>query len=598
MSRLSSTAGERLHVTGSLLTDALLSSRSTVATRKPSARSDPSQSIAAGQDALSRSAWEEATAAFERALGEREDPRAFEGLGLAAWWLDRTSVVFESRERVYRLYREEGNARAAARVAVWLAWDYQAFRGEPAVARGWLGLARQLLHDDTCSTEFAWLSIREAVLVLFMDGNPDGATLRARQAVAAARAAGSRDYELLGIAVEGLARVTSGEVADGMRMLDDVSAAIISGEMTEPLVIGLAGCYLLSACDRVRDYDRAAQWCGRIKAFCVRWGLRQLFAVCRTQYAAVCLWNGEWNEAERELVAAVDEFNASRPAMSVEGAARLGELRRRQGRLDDAQELFDRAKTHPLAVVGRAALALDRGEAASAADLAERYLRAVPVQNRTERVAALELLTRAKLSLGLVADARAAVEELESIASDAATLPLISIARLGRGLIESADGQLENARRAYEDAVDGFERSAAMYEAARARLELATVLSASGRVDVATREVLHALDGFTRLSATLDRSRAEHQLAAMNGSTANTSNGSTSMPSTQSPLSRREREVLGLIAVGLSNQRIAEQLFISEHTVHRHIANVLAKLDVSSRSAAVARAIKMGVLES
>ena len=70
------------------------------------------------------------------------------------------------------------------------------------------------------------------------------------------------------------------------------------------------------------------------------------------------------------------------------------------GRLDDAKELFDRAKTHPLAVVGRAALALDRGDAASAGDLAERYLRAVPVQNRTERVAALELLIRAKLSLG------------------------------------------------------------------------------------------------------------------------------------------------------------------------------------------------------
>ncbi|MFN7983270.1 MAG: LuxR C-terminal-related transcriptional regulator [Vicinamibacterales bacterium] len=560
-----------------------------MATKKSSERLDANQSIAAGYDALSRSAWEEATALFERTLGEREDPRALEGLGLAAWWLDRTSVVFDARERAYRLYREEGNARAAARVAVWLAWDYQAFRGEPAVARGWLGLARQLLKDDTCSPEYAWLSVREAVLVLFMDGDPDGATALARQASAAARAAGSRDYELLGVAVEGLARVTAGAVADGMRMLDDVSAAIISGEIREPLAIGLAGCYLLSACDRVRDYDRAAQWCGRIKGFCVRWGLRQLFAVCRTQYAAVCLWNGEWNEAERELVAAVDEFNASRPAMSVEGAARLGELRRRQGRLDDAKELFDRAKTHPLAVVGRAALALDRGDAASAGDLAERYLRAVPVQNRTERVAALELLIRAKLSLGLAADARTAVEELESIAADAATVPLMSVARLGRGLIEAADGNLDAARRAYEDAVDGFERTAALYEAARARLELASVLNACGRVDVATRETQHALEGFTRLAASLDQARAEQQLSAMHGTTPVT-------PS-QTPLSRREREVLGLIAKGLSNQRIAGQLFISEHTVHRHIANVLAKLDVSSRSAAVARAIKQGVLE-
>ena len=580
-------------MTGSLLRDAPLSSRSSVATKKPSDRVDASQLIAAGQDALSRSAWEEATAAFERALREREDARAFEGIGLAAWWLDRTQTVFEARERAYRLYREAGDTRAAARVAVWLAWDYQAFRGEPAVARGWLGLARQLLQDDAACNEYAWLSIREAIPVLFQDGNPEGAVALARQAATAARATGSRDYELLGIAVEGLARVTAGEVTDGMRMLDDVSAAIIAGDITEPLAIGLAGCYLLSACDRVRDYDRAAQWCGRIKAFCARWGLRPLFAVCRTQYAAVCLWNGEWNEAERELVAAVDEFNASRPAMSAEGAARLGELRRRQGRLDDAQELFDRAKTHPFAVVGRAALALDRGDATSAADLAERYLRAVPLQNRTERVAALELLTRAKLSLGLEADARAAVEELESIAADAPTLPLVGVSRLGRGLLEASAGNLDEARRACEDAVDNYERSAALYEAARARLELASVLNACGRVDGATREARHALTGFTHLAASLDQARAERQLAQMNGNS-----GGVATQAAPSALSKREREVLGLIAKGLSNQRIAEQLFISEHTVHRHIANVLAKLDVSSRSAAVARAIKQGVLES
>ena len=144
-----------------------------------------------------------------------------------------------------------------------------------------------------------------------------------------ARAAGSRDYELLGVAVEGLARVTAGAVADGMRMLDDVSAAIISGEIASRSPLALLA---TSACDRVRDYDRAAQWCGRIKgsasdgdfASCLR-------SAGRSTRRSVGLWNGEWNEAERELVAAVDEFNASRPAMSVEGAARLGELRRRCG---------------------------------------------------------------------------------------------------------------------------------------------------------------------------------------------------------------------------------------------------------------------------
>jgi DNA-binding NarL/FixJ family response regulator len=56
----------------------------------------------------------------------------------------------------------------------------------------------------------------------------------------------------------------------------------------------------------------------------------------------------------------------------------------------------------------------------------------------------------------------------------------------------------------------------------------------------------------------------------------------------------REVEVLRLIANGLSNQAIAERLCISEYTVHRHVANTLSKLDVGSRSAAVAHAARLG----
>jgi pimeloyl-ACP methyl ester carboxylesterase/DNA-binding CsgD family transcriptional regulator len=51
-------------------------------------------------------------------------------------------------------------------------------------------------------------------------------------------------------------------------------------------------------------------------------------------------------------------------------------------------------------------------------------------------------------------------------------------------------------------------------------------------------------------------------------------------------LSRREREVLGLVADGLSNTHIAVQLGLSEHTVKRHVANILLKLDLPTRAAA------------
>ena len=61
-------------------------------------------------------------------------------------------------------------------------------------------------------------------------------------------------------------------------------------------------------------------------------------------------------------------------------------------------------------------------------------------------------------------------------------------------------------------------------------------------------------------------------------------------------LTRREIEVLRLVADGLNNQTIAERLFVSDHTVHRHLANILNKLSVSSRAAAVAQAARRGLL--
>ena len=61
-------------------------------------------------------------------------------------------------------------------------------------------------------------------------------------------------------------------------------------------------------------------------------------------------------------------------------------------------------------------------------------------------------------------------------------------------------------------------------------------------------------------------------------------------------LSRRETEVLRLVAEGLNNQSIAQRLFVSDHTVHRHLANILNKLDVSTRAAAVAQATRRGLL--
>jgi pimeloyl-ACP methyl ester carboxylesterase/DNA-binding CsgD family transcriptional regulator len=63
-----------------------------------------------------------------------------------------------------------------------------------------------------------------------------------------------------------------------------------------------------------------------------------------------------------------------------------------------------------------------------------------------------------------------------------------------------------------------------------------------------------------------------------------------------SPLTGREAEVLRLVAAGLSNREIAGSLVLSEHTVHRHVANILRKLTQSSRAAAAAHATRVGYI--
>ena len=558
--------------------------------------SQPVDDLTTGRAALDAGDWPQAQQAFERLLAIEETPEALEGLGLAAWWLNLSEVVFDSRERAFRAYRSRGDQTSAARVAVWLAWDSDAFRGEEGVAKGWLQRARRLLDGLPDSPEHAFLAARASVFALLDDGDPEAAEALAVEAIRVGQAIGAIDYEMVGRALRGFALITTGRVRDGLGELDEVSAAILAGELTDRLLIALAGCYLIGACDRARDHARAVQWCERIKEHSRKWGLKPLFAVCRTQYASVCMWRGAWDEAERELTSACDELAICRPGMTADGRARLGELRRRQGRLDDATSLFDRSGAHPIATLGRAAITLDRGDRQGAVDLIERHLRRLPMTNRTERASALELLVRAETTgehTQVLDRARSALEELRGIAAGAGTPPLLASASFAAGLVARAAADLDTARRELEDAVDRFEESGAPFEAAYARVDLASVMERLGRTDAAIAELDRAIAELTRLDARFVVSSAQ---AARDRLSAPRSAASATPPRDAGGLTARELEVLRLISTGLSNQAIAERLCISEHTVHRHVANTLTKLDVSSRSAAVAQVAKLGLL--
>jgi LuxR family maltose regulon positive regulatory protein len=534
---------------------------------------------------LREARWATARASFEAALTVEETPEAFEGLSWAAWWLDEGDAVFDARERAYHLYRTRGDAAAAARMATWLAADQLDFRGARAVASGWLRRAHRLLDPLEPGPEHGWLAFHEGFLA-HAEGDRDTACTLARQVAELGRRFGVADLEMLGLALEGGALVASAEVEDGMRCLDEATAAALAGEATIPISGAWACCFLVSACASVLDFERAAEWCDRIADFAERYGSRYMLGFCRAEYGSVHLWRGRWSEAELMLTASVEDFSSSRPAWVASALVGLAELRRRQGSIAEAAALLDRAGSSSAEQLCRARLALDSGSTREAADLLERLLRRLPEHRKIARIPALELLARARIARGELDAARSAVAALRESVRLIGTAPLEACADLAEGTLAAAEADRERARTLLEDAVDRFEASGAPYEAACARLELATSLAASGREAAARQEAAAAFAALSELGARPESERARRLLEAPGGDEA--------LPE----LTRREREVLRLLAEGLTNRQIAERLVVSEHTVHRHVANILRKLDLSSRTAAAAHAAQSGLLET
>src|SRR5918994_6603971 len=155
----------------------------------------------------------------------------------------------------------------------------------------------------------------------------------AQRGAAIGRELGPPDLEAVGLALEGITHVRRGRVDAGMRLLDEASAIARGEDMRMPIAEGWALCYLISACEGVGDFRRAAQWCQAVRSVAEDWGGRQLVGICRSAYGNVLATNGDWEAAELELTGAVGDLQRSRPGMAAGGLARLGELRARQGRL-------------------------------------------------------------------------------------------------------------------------------------------------------------------------------------------------------------------------------------------------------------------------
>ena len=316
----------------------------------------------------------------------RADAEALEGLSWAAWWEDDAETVFAARERAFALYRE---------------------RGDPAGARGWRSGSAPTRTTSTarrpsppagssarggCSSrcpecpEHGWLAFHEGYLA--------GDREQALAAAAIGRRLDVCDLEMLGLALEGSLLVADGAVQDGMARLGEATVIAFEDRAQIPISAAWTCCFLVSACLRVYDFERAYAWTDRIADFAERYGSRWMLAFCRAEYGTVLRWRGRWDEAGALLEAAVEDFARSRPAWASGPLAGLAELRRRQGRTDEALALLDRAGPTRAAQLCRAATTGDTA-------LAERLLR--QTERPLDRVPILALLARVSPDVGSTA---------------------------------------------------------------------------------------------------------------------------------------------------------------------------------------------------
>ncbi|MDP1849273.1 MAG: helix-turn-helix transcriptional regulator [Solirubrobacteraceae bacterium] len=530
-------------------------------------------SLTAGRAALARADWVVARARFEAAVAEGDAPEAWEGLSRAAWWQGDQRATLDARERAYRGYRRAGDARGAARTAMWLGSDHLDFHGDDAVASAWLRRARSLVRDHEPCAEQAWIMLLESDIALLVHSDPPSAERGAVEALELARGIADSGVEVVALAILGSALVAAGAIEDGLRRLEESAALAVGEDFAETAAPGWALCHTVSACADVGDFGRAAQWCRAMHSWSATWHARHFFGVCRTAYGEVLATGGDWRSAETELVSAIEDLSTTRPALAAPSNVRLGRLRVRQGELAQARALFEAALPLPQAILGVAELDLLDGDPGAAVDAADRVLRRLAGGASVfDRVPALELLARARAAEGDGAGAAAAAAELEREAAPL-TPYMRGRSRLVLAEVLAAAGDHDAARRAAEDAGDLFDACSAPFEAARARLLLAGALEALGRCEGAAAH-----------------GRAAREALAL----LHTPRGSRGTATDE--LSAREVEILRYVAQGLGDASIAERLFLSPHTIHRHIANIRAKLRVPSRAAAVAYATRHGLL--
>ena len=540
----------------------------------------PVATVQAGLEALSQGNWEEARSAFEHSLRADESPDVMFGLAVALWWLGETREPVRCLEQAYAAFRRRSDAAQAANAALELCFLYHENLGNHAAAAGWVARAARLVD------EFDLEPLRGRVLLIkaCCCSDPDQSEAWARQALRLAVEAEDHDLELCALSEIGAALVAKGMIDEGMPLVDEALAGALAGEGQIDTVV-VTACRMMESCDRCSDFQRAVQWVRAMDRFIERYGCPYLNATCRAHYGSVLLATGDWQNAEKELLTAVELSGDAMPALRGEAVAGLAELRLSQGRVEEAERLLSGFEDHEAVVPVRAMIHLLRGRFALAVATLRRRLGAIGGEGRLEGAVLLELLGEAEIGQGQAEVAAERGRKLGEL-GDALSCGVMRARgeRLrGRALASSAE-----ARQHLDAAVSAFVRIEMPFEAARTRVQLARAVREHDP-EVAEAEARAALAAFEDLGARRDAHAAASLLREIGGRMSKQADDA-------SGLSLRETEVLRLIAHGMSNKEIADRLALSKHTVHRHVSSILTKLNLPSRTAAAAFAVRHGLL--
>ena len=558
------------------------------------------QLVEAGQEALVRGAWEEARSVFERALhtGDRDAAKhsfqavldsegsaeIFSGLAEALWWLGEIRESIDCWEQAYSGFRQRPDPAQAALVAIQLGILYDANLGNRAAAAGWVAHAARLVDEHALEPLRGWILIAKAVDC----ADPSEHEALARQAHQLGRTSGDRDLELCALTQIGVALIDQGRITEGIAFHDEAMAGALAGEGQLDTVVFTA-CEMMTSYSRCAQYQRMAQWIRAADRFVERYGCPYLNASCRTHYGEVLFATGDWARAEEELLAALRLSENSLPAVQVEAQATLAELRLAQGRVEEAERLITGFEDHEASAPVSARIHLVRGKFALAAATSRRWLGMIG-EERLESTLLLELLGEAEISQGQV---EGAVERSHKLAELGRTLDCqVMLARgerlWGRALAAASDPA---AKGHLDAALREFVQLEMPFEAARTRLLHAYALRELDP-EVAEAEARAALAVFEKLGAIIEVGATTSVLREVEARVRERTGKRPDLAG----LTRREAEVLRLVAQGLTDREIAAKLVLSRHTVHRHIHSILTKLDLPSRAAAAAYAARHGLL--